>query len=89
MEIKSPGRLPNGLTPDSLFAGCHPVRRNQMLAAFLFENENPVTGRRFMESCGSGFRTLLRECGRLGAPKPQIEVVGDSVKLIVFSSPQA
>jgi predicted HTH transcriptional regulator len=89
VEITNPGRLHNTLTPENLFAGCHPVRRNQMLAAFLFESENPVTGKRYMEMSGAGFRLLLRECSLIGAPMPRLEIVGDSVKLTVYRVPQA
>jgi ATP-dependent DNA helicase RecG len=33
--IRNPGGLHNTLTEENLYAGCQPVRRNQILAGFL------------------------------------------------------
>ena len=55
IEISNPGKLHNTLTPEDLFAGCQPVRRNQMLAGFLRDYTSPFTERAYMEARGEGF----------------------------------
>ncbi|MEK7407879.1 MAG: ATP-binding protein [Acidobacteriota bacterium] len=84
IEISSPGRLPNTLTPADLFAGCQPVRRNQMLAGFLRDYTSPLTGRSYMEARGEGFLAMVRECQRVSGRPPDLAVIGDSVKLTIF-----
>jgi len=86
IEIASPGRLPNTLTPEDLFAGCQPVRRNQMLAGFLRDYTSPLTQRAYMEARGEGFLKLVRECREVGAPEPKLEVVGDGLRLMIYSA---
>jgi predicted HTH transcriptional regulator len=88
MEISNPGRLHNTLTRDDLFAGCQPVRRNQMLAGFLRDYESPVTGRAYMEGRGEGFLTMVRECQHVSGRPPELYIVGDSVKLIIYARPE-
>jgi ATP-dependent DNA helicase RecG len=89
IEISSPGRLPNTLTPEDLFAGCQPVRRNQMLSGFLRDYTSPLTLRGYMEARGEGFLKLLRECEEIGAPPPKVKIIGDSVRLTIFASKRA
>ena len=43
--IRNPGGLHNTLTEENLYAGCQPVRRNQILAGFLRDYESPATKR--------------------------------------------
>lgn len=86
ITISSPGRLPNTLTPEDLYAGCQPVRRNQMLAGFLRDYTSPLTQRAYMEARGEGFLTLLRECRKIGARRPELTTVGDSVRLEIFAA---
>ncbi len=86
IEISSPGRLPNTLVPEDLFAGCQPVRRNQMLAGFLRDYTSPLTQRAYMEARGEGFLTLVRECRQLGARAPELTMVGDSLRLTIFAA---
>lgn len=85
IEISSPGRLHNMLTPADLFAGCHPVRRNQMLAGFLSDYTSSLTGRAYMEARGEGFLTMVRECERVTGRRPELEVIGGGIKLTVFA----
>jgi len=85
IEISSPGRLPNTLTPADLFAGCQPVRRNQMLAGFLRDYTSPLTQRSYMEARGEGFLTMVRECQKIAGRPPALEVIGDSVRLTIFA----
>lgn len=84
IEISNPGKLHNTLTPENLFAGCQPVRRNQMLAGFLREYQSPLTQRSYMEGRGEGFLMMVRECKKISGILPQVDVIGDSVKVTIF-----
>lgn len=86
IEISNPGRLHNTLTPPDLFAGCQPVRRNQMLAGFLRDYISPITQRSYMEGRGEGFLTMVRECKKISNRLPKLEIIGDSVKLTIWSA---
>jgi predicted HTH transcriptional regulator len=86
IEISNPGRLHNTLSPSDLFAGCQPVRRNQMLAGFLRDYISPITQRSYMEGRGEGFLTMVRECKKISNRLPQLEIIGDSVKLTIWSA---
>lgn len=85
IEISSPGRLPNTLTAADLFAGCQPVRRNQMLAGFLRDYTSPLTGRAYMEARGEGFLTMVRECEQVTGRRPDLAIIGDSIRLTIWS----
>ncbi|MBI4537414.1 MAG: putative DNA binding domain-containing protein [candidate division NC10 bacterium] len=85
IEISNPGMLHNTLTPEDLFAGCQPVRRNQMLAGFLRDYTSPLTGRAYMEARGEGFLTMVRECERVAGRRPEIRNIGGGVKLTIFA----
>lgn len=89
IEISSPGRLHNSLTPENLFAGAQPFRRNQLLAGFLRDLVSERTGASFMESRGEGFLMLVRETRRVAGVLPLLEEIGDSVRLTVPSGPAA
>ncbi len=86
IEISNPGRLHNTLQPADLFAGCQPVRRNQMLAGFLREYVSPITHRSYMEGRGEGFLTMVRECERISGKRPDLEIIGDSVRLTIWGA---
>jgi ATP-dependent DNA helicase RecG len=86
IEVRSPGGLHNTLTPENLYAGCQPMRRNQHLAGFLRDYNSSRTGRAYMEMRGEGFLTLLRESERLSGRKPEIDVEGQSVRLTIFGA---
>jgi predicted HTH transcriptional regulator len=85
IEIRSPGALHNTLTPENLYAGCQPVRRNQLLAGFFRDYVSPVTGRSYMEARGEGFLTLVRTSLELSGRRPELEVVGKAVRLTLFA----
>ena len=87
IEISNPGRLHNTLSVEDLFAGCQPVRRNQMLAGFLREYISPVTDRAYMEGRGEGFLTMVRECEKVSGVPPKLEVIGDSVRVTIYAGP--
>lgn len=86
IEIKSPGGLHNTLTPENLYAGCQPMRRNQHLAGFLRDFKSPWTQRSYMEARGEGFLTLLRESQRLSGRQPQLVANGLAVALTIYSA---
>ncbi len=89
IEVCNPGRLHNTLLPEHLFAGCQPVRRNQMLAGFLREYTSPITNRAYMEGRGEGFLAMVRECERTSGRRPALDVIGDSVKVTIWRAPTA
>ncbi|NJL28190.1 MAG: hypothetical protein HC897_10000 [Thermoanaerobaculia bacterium] len=84
IEVRNPGGLHNSLVPENLFAGCQPVRRNQMLAGFLRGYRSQL-GRSYMEQRGEGFLTLVRESQRLSGRRPSLTVTTDSVRLTIFA----
>ncbi len=87
IEVSNPGGLHNTLNPEALFAGCQPVRRNQMLAGFLREYTSPVTARALMEGRGEGFLTMVRECVRVSGRPPDLTLAGGAVRLTVHAGP--
>jgi predicted HTH transcriptional regulator len=54
IEFQNPGALYNTLTIENLYAGCQPVRRNQLLAGFMRDYKSALTGRSYMEARGEG-----------------------------------
>ena len=86
IEITNPGGLHNSLTPESLFSGCQPVRRNQMLVGYLREYRSSLTNRSYMEGKGTGFLTMVRECVRISGVKPDFAVIADSVKVTIWAN---
>jgi len=86
LEIPNPGGLHNSLTEENLYAGCQPVRRNQILAGFLRDYESPATGRRYMETRGEGFLTLVSRSVELSGRRPELVNMGGAVKLTVFAA---
>jgi predicted HTH transcriptional regulator len=86
IEIRNPGGLHNTLTEENLYAGCQPVRRNQILAGFLRDYESPATGRRYMETRGEGFLTLVRASTALSGRRPELVNMGGAIKLTLFAA---
>ncbi len=86
IEIRNPGGLHNTLTEENLYAGCQPVRRNQILAGFQRDYESPATGRRYMETRGEGFLTLVRTSTELSGRRPELINMGAAVKLTLFAA---
>ena len=89
IEFRNPGALPNALTIENLYAGCQPVRRNQLLAGFLREYQSPWTGGSFMEARGEGFRGLVTASEKLSGRRPRLEQIGQAMKLTVWAAPGA
>ena len=85
IEVSNPGKLHNTLIPEDLFAGCQPIRRNQMLAGFLRDYQSPITGKAYMEMRGEGFLAMVRECERVSGRRPDLAVIGDSVRVTIYS----
>ena len=86
IEIQSPGGLHNTLTEESLYTGCQPIRRNQLLAGFMRDFPSPITGTSFMEARGEGFLNLVRDSEALSGKKPKIERIGEAVKLTIYAA---
>lgn len=86
VEIQSPGGLHNTLSPEDLYAGCHPIRRNQLLAGFMRDFISPLTETSFMEARGEGFLNLVRDSVALGARRPKLEQIGSGIKLTIFAA---
>lgn len=89
IEISNPGGLHNTLRPEDLYAGCQPLRRNQMLAGFLRDYTSPITGRAYMEARGEGFLAMVRECERLTGRRPELVLIGGGVRLTIYAAPEA
>jgi len=62
------------------------VRRNQILAGFLRDYESPATGRRYMETRGQGFLTLVSRSLKLSGHRPELVNMGGAVKLTLFAA---
>lgn len=88
IEIQNPGGLHNTLTVESLYAGCQPIRRNQLLAGFMRDFPSPITGTSFMEARGEGFLNLVRDSEALSGKRPKIERIGEAVRLTIYSAAQ-
>ena len=86
IEFRNPGALHNTLTVENLYAGCQPIRRNQLLAGFMRDYKSDVTGASFMEARGEGFLNLVRESVKLSGRRPELEQVGDSTKLTIWAA---
>lgn len=88
ISFQNPGALYNRLTPEKLYAGCQPIRRNQILAGFLREYRSPVTGGAYMEARGQGFLNLVRISERLSGHRPLLEEIGEGTRLTIYAARQ-
>lgn len=86
IEFQNPGGLHITLTEESLYTGCQPVRRNQLLAGFMRDFPSPITGTSFMEARGEGFLNLVRDSEALSGKMPKIEQIGQEVKLTIYAA---
>lgn len=86
IEFQNPGALYNTLTIENLYAGCQPVRRNQLLAGFMRDYKSTLTGSSFMEARGEGFLNLVRDSMRLSGRRPKLEQIGEATKLTIFAA---
>ena len=84
--FQNPGPLYNHLTPEMLYAGCQPVRRDQILAGFLRHYVSPVTGGAYMEAIGEGFLNLVRASERLSGRRPLLEDIGSGMRLTIYAA---
>ncbi len=84
--FRNPGTLYNQLTPEMLYAGCQPVRRNQILAGYLRHYVSPVTGGAFMEATGEGFLNLVNTSERLSGRRPLLEEIGAGTRLTIYAA---
>jgi ATP-dependent DNA helicase RecG len=74
LEVRSPGRLPNGVRLDLLPFGV----RNPTVAYFLH-------ALRYGEGYGTGIATMLRRCEEAGIRPPLSQEVGDDFCVTVYS----
>ena len=86
IEFQNPGALYNTLTVENLYAGCQPVRRNQLLAGFMRDYKSTVTGGSFMEARGEGFLNLVRDSVKLSGRRPDLEQIGEATKLTIYAA---
>lgn len=86
IEFQNPGALYNTLTIENLYAGCQPVRRNQLLAGFMRDYKSALTGSSFMEARGEGFLNLVRDSLRLSGRRPELEQIGEATKLTIYAA---
>jgi ATP-dependent DNA helicase RecG len=91
LEIYSPGSLANSLTVDNL--PYNQVTRNELLARLLSEltldNDNAsgqIQRKHFLERRGEGVGIILDESERLSGKKPLYEVLGEELRLTVFTA---
>lgn len=89
VEVSSPGRLPNSLPPEDLFAGAQPYRRDQILAGFLRDFESTLTGRAYTEGRAEGFLTLVRESEKLSGRTPALRQGSEAVTVTIVAGPRA
>jgi len=83
IEVTSPGRLPNSLSPEDLFAGAQPIRRNQVLVGFLVESATSGQERALMDSQGEGFLTMVRETERVAGRPPEVRPQTEAVTVTI------
>jgi ATP-dependent DNA helicase RecG len=89
IDVTSPGRLPNSLTPEDLFAGAQPIRRNQIVVGFLSRPATWPSGRAAMEGMGEGFLTIVRETERLTGSLPQVRQQTEALTISLPARPPA
>lgn len=70
LEIRNPGELPPGLTPEALLGVHSSIPRNPLLIDILFRAE-------FMNRSGSGTTDMVEECRDAGLPEPEFFQDGD------------
>ena len=87
IEFRSPGILRGGLTPDHLYAGAPPWRRNQMIAGVLEHHRSRITGGPMMDVGSPGFLTLARESERLSGRLPDLKQTGGMTILTLYAAP--
>lgn len=82
LEVTSPGRLPNSLPPEDLYAGASPIRRNQVLVGFLVQPAISGTGRAVMDATAEGFLTMVRETVAVSGRRPELRLHTEAVTVI-------
>ena len=86
IEFQNPGALHYTLTVENLYTGCHPVRRNELLAGFLHAYKSPVTGGSFLQAMGDGFLNLARDSQHLSGRRPELTQIGQATKLTIYAA---
>ena len=86
IEFWNPGGLHNTLTPEDLYAGCHPIRRNQHLCGFMRDYSSSLTNHSYMEARGEGFLNLVRKSVKISGKTPELKIVGQALCLTIFAA---
>ncbi len=86
IEFWNPGGLHNTLKVADLYAGCQPVRRNQLLDGFFRDFKSVLSGKSYMEARGEGFLNILDECEKIGARKPDFIPKGQAILLVMHAN---
>lgn len=68
------------------YAGCQPVRRNQLLAGFMRDYKSTVTGGSFVKARGEGFLNLVRDSLKLSGRRPDLEQIGEATNLTIYAA---
>lgn len=88
IEVTSPGRLPNSLSPDDLYAGASPIRRNQVLVGFLVQPAISGTDRAIMDATAEGFLTMVRETIAVSGRPPELRLHTEALTVTLPRRPR-
>jgi ATP-dependent DNA helicase RecG len=78
LEIISPGRLPNGITPERMRTGCR-AARNQLLKDIMRDYG-------YLEHMGMGIpRKIIRGMVKFNGKQPELVEIGESFILRIFA----
>ncbi|MEM7533259.1 MAG: RNA-binding domain-containing protein [Chloroflexota bacterium] len=81
IEIRSPGRLPNSVTLDSIKFGVH-AERNRTIATLL-------TQLGYMSAIGTGIpRLMIRLTRELTGREPEFELIGEELRVRFWANPK-
>ena len=72
LEINNPGKLPLGLTAETIKLPHESHPHNPLIASVLYKTT-------YLENWGSGVQRMLDECRNAGVPEPMYETKNDSV----------
>lgn len=76
IEITSPGRLPNGVTPIRMLTGCR-ASRNQLL-------KDVMRDYKYLEHSGMGIRKIVKLMNEHNATEPNLIENGENFTIILF-----
>ena len=83
--FENPGSLCGSLTPENLYVGCQPYRRNEMLTGYLHHYARHDTGFRTWADWQDGFLTLVRKSTELSGRRPLLEQIRQGTALTIYA----